>query len=60
MWTGRCTEFPALTCLRVYEADGTPSYFCDVKEEQSSLDTLDPLDTDLMARLTESGTPAAG
>ena len=41
----------------VYEADGTPSYFCDVKEEQSSLDTLDPLDTDLMARLTESGTP---
>ena len=40
----------------VYEADGTPSYFCDVKEEQSSLDTLDPLDTDLMARLTESGT----
>lgn len=41
----------------VYEADGTPSYFCDVKEEQGSLDTLDPLDTDLMARLTESGTP---
>lgn len=41
----------------VYEADGTPSYFCDVKEEQSSLDTLDPLDTDLMSRLTESGAP---
>ena len=41
----------------VYEADGTPSYFCDVKEEQSSLNTLDPLDADLMTRLTESGTP---